>query len=177
MAEKFRITPLAEDDENFTFQVSSPRNETVVITFTPPHKVSVTVGAGEQEVKKAPEFEPQEITLEGRIARNRWAKYSASKHTYSNRMAFQPDANNTNLAWYFDVEAEGDVADFAWEQLRLNQAGEAVVVSGWLIKEDVSEKTKGLIKADFIGKLPAGQKPRHTILHERVNPSDRSTSS
>ena len=177
MAEKFRITPLAEDDENFTFQVRSPRNETVVITFTPPHKVSVTVGTGEQEVKTAPEFEPQEITLEGRIARNRWAKYSASKHTYSNRMAFQPDANNTSLAWYFDVEAEGDVADFAWEQLRLNQAGEAVVVSGWLIKEDVSEKTKGLIKADFIGKLPAGQKPRHTILHERVNPSDHSTSS
>ena len=53
-------------------------------------------------------------------------------------------------------------ADKAWKSY-LNRAGEAIVVSGVLVREDISEKTKGLIKASSIDKLPPGQKPSHTI--------------
>jgi hypothetical protein len=166
---KFRITPLEETDESITLQVSRAEGETLIVKFAPTTKeVSFRFGAGEQAAGH--EAEPQEITIEGRIARNRWAKYDKEKHTYANRIAHQYDATDAQKAWFYDVVAEGEAADQAFG-LFLNQAGMSVVVSGMLLKDDVSEKTKGLIKADFIKRLPPGQKPNHTILPERVKPS------
>jgi hypothetical protein len=166
---KFRITPLEETDERITLQVSRAEGETLIVKFAPATKeVSFRLGAGEQV--GAQEVEQQQaITIEGRIARNKWAKYDQEKRTYSNRIAHQYDATDTTKAWFYDIVAEGEAADQAF-RLFLNQAGMTVAVSGVLLKEDVSEKTKGLIKADFIKRLPPGQKPSHTIVRERVKP-------
>src|SRR6266852_4635954 len=100
MTEKFKITPVEETDESITLQVSRAAGETLIVKFTPPDKVSFELGAGESRADR--ETEPQEITIEGRVAKNSGefggAKYDREKHTFSVRIAHQYNPGNQKEA-------------------------------------------------------------------------------
>ena len=170
MTEHFKITPIEETTDSFTFQVASPGNERVIITFRPPNKVSVEVGVGESEQEVSPEY--PEVTLEGRVAKDAGAfggvKYDKEKHTFSVRIAHQYNPGNPHEADYYNIEASGEAADSAYS-LYLNNKGVAVRVGGWDMSGStkLDKGTKGLIKADFIERIQ-GRRPYIDIVPGRV---------
>lgn len=159
----FRITPIEETDASIRFQVASPKDEILIVSFTPPNKVSFEFGG--QEVIQAPERE--EITIEGNPVRP--AKYDKNKHTYNLRLAYHPNPQDRTVAEFYNVVAEGERADDFFKlfitdtRLQLHITGEDISNTTKLDKG-----TKGLIRADNIEKLQPGQRASSEIMRWKV---------
>jgi hypothetical protein len=168
---RFAVSTIAETDSSITIQVSRD-NETVVFTYTPPHKVVFDFPAEEprgeagqpqtHETKTPPEYPA--ITIEG----NPVFKHKLEKGRYSLRLAYHPNPKNTAEAQFYNVVADGEKAK-EFYGLYITDTRMQLHVTGSDISGSVKKRqgTAGTIRADTI-EIIRGRKARSGILHEKI---------